>query len=58
MTITKPIAEKTPRKPQLNLSVEEGEKELTEAVAKKRGVSVSALVRLLVHDEARRLGME
>jgi len=46
-----------PRKPQVSIAVETGEKELMEKVAKQRGVSVSALVRLLVLDEARRLGI-
>jgi hypothetical protein len=45
------------RKPQLNLEVEEGDKELFGKVAKSRGVSVAALIRLLVFDEARRLGI-
>ena len=46
------------RKPQVNLSLEAGEKELFEIVAKARGNNgVSALLRLLVVDEARRLGI-
>lgn len=46
------------RKPQLNLALDAEEKELVEKVAKARGVSVSALVRLLAFDEARRLGID
>ena len=46
------------RKPQINLEVEKGDKALFERVAKKRGVKVAALIRLLVLDEARRLGVE
>jgi hypothetical protein len=46
------------RKPQLNLELHPGEKELFERIAKKRGVKVAALIRLLVLDEGRRLGIE
>lgn len=51
-------ADKPARKPQVNLSLEAWEKDLFETVAKARGnVGVSALLRLLVVDEARRLGI-
>lgn len=47
-----------PRKPQINLQLEEAEKEVFEQVAKARGnIGTSALIRLLVMDEARRLGI-
>lgn len=51
-------AEKPARKPQVNLSLEAWEKKLFEDVAEARGnIGVSALLRLLVVDEARRLGI-
>jgi len=50
--------EKKPRKPQMNVTAKAEEIALAERVAEKRGLSLSALVRLLVLDEARRLGME
>jgi uncharacterized protein (DUF1778 family) len=46
------------RKPQITLALEAEEKALIERVAAKRGVSVSALLKLLSFDEARRLGIE
>jgi hypothetical protein len=47
-----------PRKPQINLGLTEDEKEIFEQVAVARGnIGVSALIRLLVTDEARRLGI-
>lgn len=49
--------DKKPRRPQVNLALEAEEKELMEKVAKARGLSVSALVRMLTIDEARRLGI-
>jgi hypothetical protein len=51
--------EKTERtgKKQVGLEVTVEEKELAEKVAKERGVGFSALVRLLIKDEARRLGI-
>lgn len=50
--------EPTPRKPQINLGLSEEEKEIFEQVAVARGnIGVSALIRLLVTDEARRLGI-
>lgn len=55
---TAPTPSDKARKPQLNLSLEPTEKDLVERVAKRRGLSVSALVRMLTLDEARRLGME
>lgn len=51
-------ADKPARKPQVSLAIKPEEKELMERVAAKRGVSVSALIRLLTLDEARRLGVE
>jgi uncharacterized protein (DUF1778 family) len=51
---------KTPketRELQLNIKANAAEKNLIEKVAEKRGLSTSALVRLLVADEARRLGI-
>ncbi|WP_400190687.1 hypothetical protein [Hymenobacter sp. B81] len=51
-------ADKPARKPQLNIALEQEEKDLVEAVAKARGVTVSSLIRLLAFDEARRLGMK
>ncbi|WP_157887114.1 hypothetical protein [Hymenobacter sp. PAMC 26628] len=46
------------RKPQINFGLEEEEKDIFEQVAKARGnIGVSALIRLLVMDEARRLGI-
>lgn len=50
--------ETAPRKPQINLGLAEEEKEVFEQVAKARGnIGISALIRLLVMDEARRLGI-
>jgi hypothetical protein len=50
---------KPARKPQVNLQLEAEEKELFEKVAKAKGnVGVSALLRLLVVEEARRLGIK
>lgn len=50
--------EPTPRKPQINLGLSEEEKDIFEQVAVARGnIGVSALIRLLVTDEARRLGI-
>jgi post-segregation antitoxin (ccd killing protein) len=51
--------EKTERtgKKQVGLEVTVEEKELAEKVAKERGLGFSALVRLLIKDEARRLGL-
>jgi len=46
------------RKPQITVALEAEEKTLIEKVAAKRGVSVSALIKLLCFDEARRLGVE
>ena len=45
------------RPPQLNIKLSVDEKELTEKVAKARGLSISGLVRMLVLDEARRLSI-
>ncbi|NVO33272.1 toxin-antitoxin system HicB family antitoxin [Hymenobacter lapidiphilus] len=49
-------ADKT-RKPQIGIQVEAEEKELFEAVAKARGTKVASLMKILMHDEARRLGI-
>ncbi|MDB5267205.1 MAG: hypothetical protein JWP58_245 [Hymenobacter sp.] len=46
-----------PRKPQLNLALEAEDKEFIEKVAKARRLSVTGLIRTLVFDEGRRLGM-
>jgi post-segregation antitoxin (ccd killing protein) len=48
---------KKPRKPLLSIEVEKDEKELFQKTAKARGLSVSALARTLMLDEARRLGI-
>jgi hypothetical protein len=49
---------KPARKPQVNLQLREDEKTLFLKVAKAKGnVGVSALLRLLVAEEARRLGI-
>lgn len=45
------------RKPQITVALEADEKALIERVAAARGISVSALVKLLCFDEARRLGI-
>ena len=45
------------RPPQLNIKVSAEEKELTDKIAKARGLNTSGLVRMLIHDEARRLGI-
>lgn len=47
-----------PRKPQINITAKPDEVALIERVAEKRGLSVSALLRSLALDEARRLGIE
>lgn len=46
------------RKPQMNITAKVEEIALIERVAEKRGLSVSALLRSLALDEARRLGVE
>ena len=48
---------KNTRARQLNIKANDDEKALLEKVAKARGLSSSALVRMLVADEARRLGI-
>ncbi len=45
------------REHQLNIKANSDEKALLEKVAKARGLNSSALVRMLVADEARRLGI-
>jgi len=45
------------RPPQLNIKVSAEEKEMADKVAKARGLNTSGLVRLLIWDEARRLGI-
>jgi uncharacterized protein (DUF1778 family) len=45
------------RERQLNIKANDEEKALLEKVAKARALSSSALVRMLVADEARRLGI-
>jgi hypothetical protein len=50
---------KPKRKPLLSIECESKEqKELFNRIAKRRGVTTAALVRLLLLDEARRLGIE
>jgi antitoxin component of RelBE/YafQ-DinJ toxin-antitoxin module len=49
-------AERTGKK-QIALEVSADEKDLAEKVAKERGLGLSALIRLLIKDEARRLGI-
>lgn len=52
-------ARRAARKPILSVECEsKDQKELFDRVAKKRGVATAALVRLLLLDEARRLGVE
>lgn len=48
---------KKPRKPLLSIEVEAEEKELFQRVAKQRRLTLSALTRLLLLDEAQRLGI-
>lgn len=48
---------KKARKPLLSIEVGVDEKILFQKVAKTRGLKISALARLLMHDEARRLGI-
>jgi len=47
-----------PRKPQLNLALHASDKDFIEKVAKARRLSVTGLIRTLVFDEGRRLGMQ
>jgi len=49
--------EKENRELQVNIKANQQEKDLLEAVAKARGLSNSMLVRMLIADEARRLGI-
>ena len=49
-------AERTGKK-QVGLEMTAEEKQLAEKVAKERGLGFSAMVRLLIKDEARRLGI-
>lgn len=57
--MTKEDATKPARKPLLSIECESAEqKALFVRIAKKRGVTVAALVRLLLLDEGRRLGVE
>lgn len=51
------MPEASERPPQLNIKVSAEEKELAEKVAKARGLKTSGLVRMLILDEARRLGI-
>jgi hypothetical protein len=48
---------KATRERQLNIKANDDEKALLEKVAKTRGLSSSGLIRMLVADEARRLGI-
>lgn len=58
MATTEPSSSKPGRKPQMNITAKPEEIALIERVAEKRGLSVSALLRSLALDEARRLGVE
>jgi hypothetical protein len=49
-------AERTGKR-QIALEVSANEKNIAEKVAAERGVGLAALVRLLIKDEARRLGI-
>jgi hypothetical protein len=49
--------EKRVRKPQIGIEVESDEKVLFQKVAKARRLTLSALTRLLLLDEARRLNI-
>jgi hypothetical protein len=52
-------ADKPARKPILSVEcVDKDQKALFDRVAAKRGIATAALVRLLLLDEARRLGVE
>ena len=53
-------AEKTdkPRKPQLSLALDTGDKAFIEKIAKARHLSVTELIQTLVFDEGRRLDMQ
>ena len=53
----KSTEDKKARKPLLSIEVEINEKALFQKVAKARGLSLSALARTLMLDEARRLGI-
>lgn len=55
-SMKKEKAERTGKR-QIGLEVTVEEKELAEKVAHERGLGLSALVRLLIKDEARRLGL-
>ncbi len=50
--------QETTGKKQLSVVLEATELEIAKKVAKKRGVSTSSLVRMLILDEARRLDIE
>lgn len=49
-------AERTGKR-QIGLEVSVEEREVAEKVASERGLGLSALIRLLIKDEARRLGI-
>lgn len=49
--------DKKGRAPQVNIRIKEDERETAEAVAKAHGLNLSALFRMLVMAEARRLGL-
>jgi hypothetical protein len=46
------------RKPQVSLALNPEDKEFIEAVAKAKGLSMTALLRSLAYEEGRRLGIE
>ena len=47
-----------PRKPQPNLALDAEGKDFIEKVAKTRRLSITGLIRTLIFDEGRRLGMQ
>lgn len=50
--------ETSDRSPQINIKLSSEEKDLFQKVAKARGLKISSLARSLMHDEARRLGID
>ncbi len=46
------------RKPQVSLALNPEDKDFIEAVAKAKGLSMTALLRTLAYEEGRRLGIE
>ena len=48
----------TPRRPQINLAVSEAMHKVAQKAAKSRGLTVSALMRMLLVEELNRQGLE